>query len=457
MKLTELIKLALSNIWGHKLRSFLTITSITVGAFLMFILPSFGLGVMKQTSSDFNGLPLNQLTVSPKYDESASFDFSNFKPPKLKQKLGPDELTTISELPGAKGIRGVSASLVPSKISVEALNKNLKTAGGVESFFNPSAVPPTDVTVTEPGLSPEDLGLEVANGRFFETADRDKNNILISQLVVDGLNVEKPESLLNTSLSLTFIQNDPDQSHEPALKTFKFNIVGVVKKSDKATGFTLAGFSPTVILPLNQALEIIHYQESKNPDFASSYTFGQVELLANSNDEAKTLAKILTEKGYGVQSAQQQIDDLKRSNRYVLLILASIGLIALFVGALNVMNTFTMAVTERTKEIGILRALGTTRKTIRSMFLVEAGLLAFLGSVFGVFWGWIVSLIVNVILAAQLNSGPNSGPALTTFFGYAWWLFLGVIVFIVLVGIVAGIIPAIRASRMKVVEALRYE
>ena len=136
------------------------------------------------------------------------------------------------------------------------------------------------------------------------------------------------------------------------------------------------------------------------------------------------------------------------------LIIVAIGGIVLFVASLGIINTMIMATYERTREIGILRACGATRKNIRSLFIFEAGILGFLGGIIGLVLSYGLAEIGNTLVNGIASS---QGVPITNLISFPLWLIVSVIALTTLIGILAGLIPAIRASHLNPVEALRYE
>jgi putative ABC transport system permease protein len=136
------------------------------------------------------------------------------------------------------------------------------------------------------------------------------------------------------------------------------------------------------------------------------------------------------------------------------LLLAIFGSLALAVATLGIVNTLVMAILERRREIGILKALGAADRDVKQLFFVEAGVMGLLGGFLGVGFGWLIGQAVtfgtNVYLKQQ-----NLPPAHV--FSVPWWLVLGAIGFGVIVSLAAGLYPASRAARLNPVEALRYE
>jgi putative ABC transport system permease protein len=464
MSFLDLIKFALSNIWAQKLRTILTLLAITVGAFLVFLLPSFGLGVANQIRSQFDSEDLKNITVNPKY-EDVKLDFTSTEIPeqKLLKRITVQDVDSIKQTPKVQGIKEVKTSLRPTKIHFDSVNKDIKTEtdqlssrGSSTNFF----VPATAFQSVTPGLSIDDYKLELIAGRFLTASDDKESNIVINKTIVDGLKIEKPENLVGKTVTLTFLQNLQSDTdfNKSIVKQYKFTVIGIVKSKDTSS-FSGSDMTPTITLPFNKTWEITQWQESGNKDFLNTYTIDSIDVVAKENNQVESLSSDLKNLGYETYSSLDSIKSFQSGVNIALAVLASFGLIALFVGALNIINTLMMSVTERTKEIGILRALGASRATIRRVFLLESAVIALLGGLVGVIAGWIASLILNFILIHQLSASAGDASSLVphSFFDYSPLLILGVLAFITLIGLLAGIAPAIRASRLNVVDSLRYE
>jgi len=132
-----------------------------------------------------------------------------------------------------------------------------------------------------------------------------------------------------------------------------------------------------------------------------------------------------------------------------------IGGIALLVATIGIANTMVMAIYERTREIGILKAMGASRGEIRQMFMMEAGFIGLIGGVIGLLIGWLAGLGLNQVI--HIYSRYRELPVRGNFFVVTLTLALGVIVFSTFIGLVAGLLPAQRAAKLDPLQALRHE
>jgi len=183
---------------------------------------------------------------------------------------------------------------------------------------------------------------------------------------------------------------------------------------------------------------------------------GYGSILANVDDmnNVEDVAKQVEALGVGASTAKDFLDSLSQLLKVAGLILGAIGGVSLGVAAIGIINTMVMATYERTKEIGVMRACGATKATVRQLFTFEAALLGFWGGVIGLAISFGLAMLGNYFGNQYLTSQNISLSNIITF---PWWLILGVVGFTTFIGTLAGLYPASRASRLNPVEALRYE
>ncbi|NJO89755.1 MAG: ABC transporter permease [Chloroflexia bacterium] len=150
----------------------------------------------------------------------------------------------------------------------------------------------------------------------------------------------------------------------------------------------------------------------------------------------------------------ERLSELRRSFLIVDAILGAIGLIALFVASLGIVNTMVMSILERTHEIGIMKSIGASNKEIKLIFFVEASVIGFMGGVFGLVLGWLVTRLANLVINSQL---VPLGEEPVDLFYFPAWLILGSLLFSIVISLIAGLYPATRASKIDPVKALRHD
>ena len=182
--------------------------------------------------------------------------------------------------------------------------------------------------------------------------------------------------------------------------------------------------------------------------------YGSLIAKVDNSKNAAAAAAEIKKFGVGAADASASIQQQLTVFNILGLVLGGIGSISMAVAAIGVVNTMIMAILERTREIGVMRAVGAKRSTIRNLFTFEASMLGFLGGVLGVAVGFGMTRVANVLINKQLAS---QGVKAHDIIGLPIWLILAVVGIATLIGMLAGLYPAARAARLDPVEALRYE
>jgi putative ABC transport system permease protein len=240
----------------------------------------------------------------------------------------------------------------------------------------------------------------------------------------------------------------------PREKTLR--IVGVIE-SDPSAGFGVFG-GARVFLPLETA-EHLHVAQ---PDDLQAFLSGDpakpsymaLTVRVRSPKDVPQVETAIKQLGFSTFSLLDATKSLRLVFTVFDLFLGLFGSLALTVASLGIINTLVMAILERRREIGILKALGATDRDVRSLFFAEAGAMGLFGGIFGVALGWLIGKALTWGTTMYLHRQDLPGVKISY---VPWWLALGAIGFAMVVSLIAGLYPAARAARLNPVEALRYE
>ena len=236
----------------------------------------------------------------------------------------------------------------------------------------------------------------------------------------------------------------------------KLRIVGIIE-TEAAAGF--GGFgSGRLLIPLEVASSLRAAQVNDLRDAVRATNgkpvYASLTVRAKRASLVQGIETAIKNMGFGTFSLQDATKSLEVFFRIFDMLLFIFGSLALAVATLGIINTLVMAILERRREIGILKALGAADRDVKQLFFVEASVMGFLGGVLGVGFGWLVGRAVTFGINVYLKR--QSLPP-TDVFSVPWWLVLLAIVLAVLVSLAAGVYPATKAARLNPVEALRYE
>ncbi|MCL1844389.1 MAG: ABC transporter permease [Defluviitaleaceae bacterium] len=255
-------------------------------------------------------------------------------------------------------------------------------------------------------------------------------------------------------------------------RSFDINIVGVV--AAPAVDLRWGG-GQTIYTDIEtlQALNLMQQESQRraqedddwNPTFSALVggpreTYQDVRVRTATMDDTSEVAEIIREMGYNVWFPGDWIEQMRDSQRGIETLLFAIAAVSLFVAAINIANTMITSVTERTREIGIMKVIGASLSDIRWLFLFEAAVIGFLGGVFGVMLALLLSFLINigVIPLAGLGLGAPEwmvGDEAGVTSLVTAWLCLVALGVAVTVGLVSGFFPAFRATRLSALAAIR--
>jgi putative ABC transport system permease protein len=429
MKLRDSLALAGRSLSGHRLRSALTVVGIVVGISTVVIFASFGTSVKTDVISEFQGTSASEIYVvtgdfggdgGPFGGEGGGGGFS----------LGDLEsvalpAVTTHDIGQLRGIDGVNAVIPRGSIDINSIVHDGET------------VILDSMTATSPAAFRES---DLIAGQGIESGTR-------GEAVLSRAAVERFES--NVTVGET-VEVDYGNG-----RTENVTVVGIAASARGGFG-GFAGFSPDVYVPVDPYYREFGPTAPSAAQGVDQVAFRQVTLVAEPNrvPEAKAAAesylegpsdatRVLGDVGITVQSTADLVDGIQSVLNDIIRLVTGIGVLALLVGAFGIANIMLVSVTERTKEIGIMKANGARNREVMGLFLAEAVLLGLLGAVVGI----PVGLAIGYGAAAYAEVGftiPVVWVGIAAGMG-------------ILTGAVAGLYPAWRAARVDPIDALRYE
>ena len=386
------VQMAFKSILGNKMRSFLTMLGIIIGVIAVVVLVSIGQGANQTVSSSIEKLGTNLLTVSINTRRNNPVTFKSL-----------EELRQLEDI----------AQVSPVSMSSGTLK------AGLQQYEDGSLL------ATAPGY---DLirNYTLMEGRFLTSPD------VSNRSFVAVLGQEAAQELFGSvhavGQSFTF-------------QGFPFTVVGVLEE----IGSSMAGSGDNlVIIPFTVGERLFQRKgiSSVYISAASSQHVAQAEEAVTAFMD-KLMVGASSSTTYSIYNQTSMLETLSSATSTLTMMLGGIAAISLLVGGIGIMNIMLVSVSERTREIGIRKAIGASRRNILSQFLVEALVVSLLGGVLGLGISLMVTRLMGPLLSMQLSVSPLVA--------------LLAVGFSLVIGVVFGLYPANKASRLLPVEALRHE
>lgn len=402
MDFLETFNLAFIALKANKVRSFLTVLGIIIGVGSVILLVSIGTGIQAFVTEQFQSLGSNTIYVLP-------------------GKI---------DLKGMGGGGQTAALLSISKFELSDIERLEKADGAIKraspamSGFGRLAYKGETVSAEIAGVWPnffEISNFRVTKGRLLKKGDDDraaKVTVLGSKSAEDLFKKENP---IGKSLTIN---------------GFLYRVIGVLEA--KGSGGMGASIDSHVFIPYSSSTRLFN---KTNPYALYVEATSQQTVLEAAEETKRILLKRLKEDDFTVMEQKEILSTINQLLGVLTIALGGISSISLLVGGIGIMNIMLVSVTERTREIGLRKAVGATEKVVLLQFLIEAVTLSLLGGVIGIGFGFLGSLILRQFIKTSVTLWS----VLVAFFVSS------------AVGVIFGVFPAYRASRLNPIEALRFE
>ena len=391
------LKMALRSIGSNKMRAMLTMLGIIIGVMALVVLVSLVNGATSSVTDTISSLGSSLLTVTIEDDKGR-----------------PVSMETIQEWMETEESLGLIAPYASDSLT--------GSAGGESGTFTVYGTTPAYYDIQ---------GLQLSMGRWLKTADLENNSYIC---------------VINETAAEELIGYVDCVGQAISLSGVKYTIVGVLTDDDNSLTSVFSSGSMVAYLPYTSLLRL---SSSVVQEITAFY------VSAPENGTVETAETVMTqlllerfdadEDAFEVSSQNVLEDTMSSVTSMLTVMLGGIAAISLVVGGIGIMNIMMVTVTERTREIGIRKAIGASRGTILSQFLMEAVVLCMMGCCLGIFLSWAILQIVNtVVVSLDMTFHLDTGVVLVA------------VGFCFIIGIVFGLYPANKAAKMKPIDALHY-
>lgn len=441
MRFPDYVRIAMSNLWKRKLRTVLTIFAVVIGATLVGLMVSLGVGLQNYVTGQLTALSVpDVIGVEPEANlglASVMLGATGLGTPLEVEEGQAYPYLDIETLTGEDAERIRAVEHVDAVEPVVLVTARWVQLEGDEKKYQVQIL-------SSPAYEIRQRRLDA--GRPFEPDER--GVAVVAHDFLDVWNLGSPEEAVGRTISVRVpigYQINPFSSKEPEGQDYSFQIVGVFQESILST---------EVAVPVADAIEMGRYFGQDDEAYTDEDMGLALSVHVDDPEHVDAVARAIEDLGdYSAETPEESASSLSGGFRVIQAVLSIFGLIALAVASLGIINTLIMAIYERTREIGVMKAVGASKGTIRLLFTFEAGSIGFWGGLMGVILAWIVGQIINFVSHLTFLQDYKS----FDISAFPLWLVLLVVALSTGIALVAGLLPANRAAKLDPIEALRYE
>ncbi len=400
IKMHMIIFLGWRNLRANKTRSFLTVGGVSLGIGIITFLLCIGFGVQ--------GMIIDEVTKNNPRDvmDINNGNLDNFV------TLNSDFVTKIENIAGVKGVA-----------------RQVSTGGKLE--YNDSQIDAVIYGENKDYLELAKTSFEEGDRKFTDN----ENGIIASMQIANILGFKSPKELIGKKVKLGVVLSKEVSSSVSEETTVTGNEVEIIGITESSASIVIVPFTY-----LSSEFGVDSAQKGK--------------ILVENVDEMANIELAVQQLGFLTESVNEIIEDINSFFVVIRVIMIVLGTIIMSISAMGMLNTLSISLLQRTKEVGILKALGTKREDIFKMFIFEAILISVAGGMLGLFGGYGLAMVVNKALVYLAH---KNGVELSNFVYIPYYFVAAIVSFILFLGLVTGIMPAQRAAKIHALDALRYE
>lgn len=437
MSLRDLTDLCFRNLMRRRTRTLLAIVGVVVGTCAIIVMLSIGFGLTKSYEDQMESY--GDLHMIELY----SYSGGGYAGEEQQGVLNDKTLESISKMKGVTAVTPVISSYM--------------------NFWIGDGKTDAEVMGVDPEIF-EKFGYEIAEGRNLKSNDRD---VVLFGSEIPGwfydpnsdyqsVTVDVMDDDILMTADWSYGVDDADSDNDKEYELYEVEAAGVLAPKNDSPDYR-------VYMNIDRLAEIQKETLETEGDRDTSVqngvkTYEQALVYVEDIENTEQISKDLKDLGYQSYSPIDWIQRMKEQMAMIQGVLGGIGGISLLVAALGITNTMVMSIYERTKEIGVMKVIGANLRDIKRMFLIEAGMIGFIGGLIGVLISLMLSLLMNTVLKDLLGIFlANLGGYASTISVIPLWLIAAALAFSTLIGLAAGYSPAKRAMNLSALESLRNE
>lgn len=438
MRFRDLAFLVVSNLRRMKMRLALTSLGVVIGTSAIVLMVSLGIGLQDNLTSSLGDIgAATHITVMPGFIESGpvimTSDESQLNDDSAEQLAAIEHVEAVMPLVYVMSAQGMSYKRYESYSGIMGVPMDGFEAFGYE--LESGRLPRSDSEIVLGAAVPASFSANADQMGGSGSPGSVRLDLLGKRLEVTVMEWPTEEEL----------QNDP--MAQGTERKERFTVVGIISPTDMQT-------DQSAFVTLDVALAMNGVDRRRA-------TYETLTVKADSTQNVAAIEQEIQTLGYTSYSAQSMQSELNTVFLIIQGVLGALGAIAMLVAALGIANTMTMSIYERTREIGIMKAVGASNRQVKRVFLGEAAIIGIIGGLGGLTFSWagaaLANLFVQSMIAANAGSTGSVMPETSAFFRIPVWLAVFAIGFAAGVGLLAGVLPAVRAANLDPLTALRHE